>query len=465
LESLKASKEFLLLAAEKLPRLRQGYDNNEKRKLEYLAVLDKTVTRLKSELNAVIQSLNELEETAPAVTAQRLNAAIGKFKFLEQSDTAYTKLCGALSIFAESLPDGSRLPDDNNDSGINAAALGRLMNRVKMGYFPTDEAHVEKIKSALTFPQTGVNILDPCCGCGTALKILTDGENVKTYGTEIDGYRARQAEKKIQRVGYGSFYRSRISNRSFHCIFLNPPYLSVMKEGGGSRRAECSFLIDSLRYLMLGGVLIYIIPFYRLTEDICRVLAENFDEIEVYRFEDSEFKKYKQIAVFGRLKQRDSNIGERADELLRLSLNPDTITPITELPANIYPLPNKEIEVKLFKGAEFNVNELALQLEKSKSLNSLFEKSKIDSLHRNPLLPLKVAQIGLIGGSGLMNGLIECDEPHIIKGKKKKKCVTTTSTEKKEGIKGDTQVTETREVTSNKMVFNVLTADGFKQLA
>ena len=167
------------------------------------------------------------------------------------------------------------------------------MNRVKMGYFPTDEKHVAMIKSMLVFPKTRVNILDPCCGCGTAMKILTDNENTATFGTELDKCRAELAEENIQRVGYGSFFYSRISNRAFHSLFLNPPYMSVIKEGGGSGRSERTFLLESLKYLMLGGILVYIIPYYRLTEDICQILAENFDEISVSKFLDYEFKKFK----------------------------------------------------------------------------------------------------------------------------------------------------------------------------
>ena len=451
LETLKEAKDFLLLAAEKMPKLRAGYDkyknSGDAKEVDCLAELYKTVNRLKSVFIEIIQSLYELEETQTAQTAQKLSEGVNKFRFPEQD---YGKLCGALTLFAKSLP---------ADGEINTAVLGRLMNRVKMGYFPTEESHVEIIKSALSFPKAKVNILDPCCGRGTALKIFTDGENAATYGTELDSYRAQHASEKLDRVGFGSFFHSHISNRSFHCVFLNPPYLSVIKEGGGTKRAERSFLIDILRYLIIDGVLIYIIPYYRLTEDICEILTENFYDIKVYRFHEYEFKKYKQVVIFGRLKQRDTNNKEKAAGLLSLSLNPDAITPISELKEHTYALTGKEIEVKLFKGAKFNVNELAVQLSESKSLDSLFIKSKLDTMHRNPLLPLKVSQIGLIGGSGLMNGLVECEEPHIIKGRIIKESVTQISKDAQNGTE------EIRKVISNRMVFNVLTANGFKQLA
>jgi type I restriction-modification system DNA methylase subunit len=42
-------------------------------------------------------------------------------------------------------------------------------NFVKDGYFPTDEATMAGIASALDVAPSSVRILDPCCGEGTAL--------------------------------------------------------------------------------------------------------------------------------------------------------------------------------------------------------------------------------------------------------------------------------------------------------
>ena len=56
------------------------------------------------------------------------------------------------------------------------------MNRVRMGYYPTDLEHVQMIRKAVIFPESAVNILDPCCGEGLALETLADGEKAVTYG-------------------------------------------------------------------------------------------------------------------------------------------------------------------------------------------------------------------------------------------------------------------------------------------
>ena len=54
---------------------------------------------------------------------------------------------------------------------------------------------------------------------------------------------------------------ARISHEAFHALFLNPPYLSVIGENGRSDRDEKRFLVNSLCHLMVGGLLVYIIPY------------------------------------------------------------------------------------------------------------------------------------------------------------------------------------------------------------
>ena len=61
-----------------------------------------------------------------------------------------------------------------------------------------------------------------------------------------------------------------------------------------------------------------------------------------------------------------------------------------------------------------------------------------------------------------INGLIECDTPHIIKGRIVK--VKNTEREEQFDQRGNHIGAEVHEVISNKMIFNVLTPNGFKAL-
>jgi methylase of polypeptide subunit release factors len=429
--------------------------NDKTKAQEVYADLQQQFTRLKNALETSTLALLEMELSDMADYSAKLARAVKGFNLMTSD---YGKLCAALSDYLAKLP-----LSDTKAKTTNAAVIGRLMATVKMGYYPTDMEHLKYITRGIEFPKgITVNLLDPCCGCGLALQTLAREHECNTFGVELDRHRAEEAITRLNRVGFGSYFHSRISQEAFHLMLLNPPYLSVMTEGGSNARSEKRFLIDCYSHLMYGGLLIYIIPYYRLTVDICRVLCDNFEDLTVWKFMGGEFKKFKQIAVMGlRCKRRDGS--KMVQELASLVLKPDTLRELSELPEGRYRLPETAVKVNTFKGAQFNVYEMAEQLKRSASFSKLFEKNKLDSTCKRPLLPLNIGQVGLIGGSGLINGLVECDTPHIIKGRVVKEIVVG-----KEGnlnSKGDlvsTTVTETR---SNKMIFNLLTPQGFISLS
>lgn len=167
---------------------------------------------------------------------------------------------------------------------------------------------------------------------------MAQGNNCYAYGVELDESRAEEAQTRLHRVGFGSFFHSRISHEAFHLLFLNPPYLSVINENGGRSRHEKRFLIESIPTLMYGGLLIYVIPYYRLTSDICRILVDNFGKLSVWRFADAEFKKFKQVAVMGiRKKQRHGIAGYAMAGAV--SLRPASVPLLSQLPESRYALP------------------------------------------------------------------------------------------------------------------------------
>lgn len=416
------------------------------------ADLQKAHKRLLSAFGDARLALLELEEYASAAVAGKLQTGLAGFNLMSK---AYKPVYEALTGFAEKLPES---PDT-----VNAQVIGRLMNNVRMGYYPTDPDNISHILRGVKFPDgITTNLLDPCCGCGKALRQLAQGNNCFTYGVELDEYRAEEAQARLHRVGIGSFFHSRISSEAFHLMLLNPPYLSILTEGGGRTRNEKRFLIESLGHLMPGGLLVYIIPYYRLTPDICRILSDNFEEISVWRFTDGEFQKFKQVAILG-LRKRRNDDPEFAAKLEQLAYDPARLPCLTELTTERYTLPAVEKAVEVFKGERFNEKELERQLSHSDSIKRLMNaKSELDRADKHPLLPLSIGQIGLVGGSGMINGLIDCDTPHIIKGRIVK--VKSLEREDQFSHSGRHMGAEVKEVISNKMVFNVLTPDGFRAL-
>lgn len=394
--------------------------------------------------------LMEVEETQLAAMAGQLQTGLRGFSLMSNT---YRPVYDVLRDFAGKLP---------VEGKANAAVIGRLMNNVKMGYYPTDPDNISLILRGIRFPEgVTTNLLDPCCGCGRALRQIAQGNNCYAYGVELDESRAEEAQTRLHRVGFGSYFYSRISHEAFHLLFLNPPYLSVLNESGGRARHEKKFLIESLHHLVYGGLLVYVIPYYRLTLDICRILCDNFDDLTVWRFTDGEFKKFKQVAVLGIRKRRDMEPSD-AFWLEQYTVDPVAIPSLTELPEDRYALPAQPLKVSVFKGEKFNQKELEQQLRRSGSFSQMMARSELDDGVKHPLLPLSIGQIGLIGGSGMINGLIECDSPHVIKGRIVK--VVSTETEEQFASNGGHYGTIERQVISNKMIFNILTPQGFRAL-
>ena len=414
----------------------------EKRDSASISELHITVKALWNEFLSLLHSVAEYDSGELYRTALKLFDGLKRFDYLGSGN--YPALISALYSFADMLP---------NKKSIDAKAAAHLMNRIKMGYFPTDLEHIRLIKQAVNFPKTQVNILDPCCGEGLALKAFAENENADTYGIELDESRGHTAQKNLNNARLGSFFHSSVPFGRFHALLLNPPYLSC-PDKNGSRRMERAFLADTLPLLMKGGLLIYIIPYHRANESVCRILSSYYKNLSVYRFRDSEFKKYKQIVFFGvRTERRTAD--KTAARIEQLCLQPDKIPLIDTIPAGLYSLPEKETEISHFRGSVFDVEALAEQLKNSDSLDILFESSRLENRTRNPLLPLNLSQIGLVGASGLMNGLVDCEHPHVIKGRivreKKQKNIPTD----REGV------TQISEVESNKIIFNILTENKY----
>ena len=309
-ESMRAIKR----SVRELPALRKRLEKNmetKRKEREAYGELKNQHGKLLAAISAATLSMHETGQDALAAHSAKLGLSLKSFNLMTRD---YSKLCAALENYlsslellnngtAENCPGQENHADGNEDAPgkyrhATSRTIGRLMNNVKMGHYPTCTENLKHIANGMNFQEgQTVNMLDPCCGCGIALRSLAaaakeSGTICKTYGIELDGHRAEEALSRLDRVGFGSFFHSRTSSEAFHAMLLNPPYLSVMTEGGSNARSEKRFLIDSMRNLMIGGLLIYIIPHYRLTPDIARVLCDNFADVTAWKFTGAEFKKF-----------------------------------------------------------------------------------------------------------------------------------------------------------------------------
>jgi len=196
-----------------LPTLRKRLDKHKDDKAkarELYGDIKQQHVRLLASLDTAALSLLEIDLPDEADYTIKLGQSIKSFNLMTPD---YNKLCAVLTNYLGKLP----LQDAVEGKTTNASIIGRLMNSVKMGYFPTELEHINHIVRGIEFPEgVTTNLFDPCCGCGLALRALADGNNCMTYGIELDGLRAEEAQSRLHRVGFGSYFHSRISNEAFH---------------------------------------------------------------------------------------------------------------------------------------------------------------------------------------------------------------------------------------------------------
>ena len=173
--------------AAELAKLRRRLDKMLREKgMETARPVHDSIVRGKEKLCSLLNgsrlSLLEIGQEELASASQKLVCSVRHFPIMAPD---YTPMLTGVLKFADLLP----IKDDSL-----SAALGHLANLAKIGYYPTDPAHVAYLSQALVFPENSkINLLDPCCGEGLALERIAQGQNCHTFGVELDDSRARQA--------------------------------------------------------------------------------------------------------------------------------------------------------------------------------------------------------------------------------------------------------------------------------
>ena len=235
LEQLRQTAEAILRGSQRLLKCRAGVEKyrtaQPQRAYAYYLELQKTRDALVAELGDAQRNLLELEESALAQKAGQLQVGLRRFDLMSR---AYKPVYEVLTGFAKALP---------QTDTVNAAVIGRLMNHVRMGYYPTDPENISHILRGIAFPEgVTTNLLDPCCGCGKALRQLANGNNCYTYGMELDEHRAEEAQTRLHRVGFGSFFHSQDQPRGVPCA-VSESAVSVRSNRGrqpGTQRKAVS---------------------------------------------------------------------------------------------------------------------------------------------------------------------------------------------------------------------------------
>ena len=213
--------------------------------------------------------------------------------------------------------------------------MARLASIAKAGFYPTPERVVSWIGQHILPNQERGRLLDPCCGEGIAAQHLAQIWNLESYGIEIDAERAQASAKRLRKVLNLDYAAARIPPNAFQVLYLNPPYSSDESE---AKRAEYRFLRDTGKWLQPRGILIYVIPQYRLDARMARHLATYYRELTAYRFPDPEYDDFSQMVVFGILRQDplfDESVALKLLQQCRgqLPILPETVSERYDIPA------------------------------------------------------------------------------------------------------------------------------------
>jgi predicted RNA methylase len=282
-----------------------------------------------------------------------------------------------------------------------------------MGYYPTPERTLGYIYSFLdvTNRNKSVNILDPCCGEGDALKYIADlDDNITTWGVELDAERANASIDNLNNVVCASIFDVRVNPLgSMGLLWLNPPYDS---EDG--KRVEMEFLKHAVKWLRWNGILVFIVPEVVLERDNNRKwIGEYFRDIKVFNAHRDDYPTYKQVVLFG-IKRPD-----RVEDGEIISPPPYPFIEDYSLKER-YIIPNTSGPT-VFQGEEC-VTDDEIQKNRPKLLEEVLKITGVSKnhnlLYKSPLLPLRKAHLVTMLTAGILDGKIDDSnrESIVIKG-------------------------------------------------
>ncbi len=329
----------------------------------------------------------------------------------------------------------------------------RSVARLKMGYYPLPKSEGENIRAALAFSGPA-SVVDPCAGQGLALWQITSQASVRLYGVELDAERARAATANGIEVVQGNTFDAVAKPESFSLLYLNPPYDSEIGSIANNRM-ERLFLEHTYRWLLECGVLVFVIPYERLS-DCAGLLSSHFTNLSIYRLTDPESVLYRQIVVFG---VRQNVRGTAVDANRRLFQRVSPYGSFRDLQAleggvvHPYEIPQSPATVITYRGLPYDRLEDMLPNSAAWKQVAPLLTPREDAATGRPITPLHGGHVGLLCTAGLLNGVFGREEErHIARWRSVKHVSTFTEDD------GDTQVVHHRERWTNEL--RLVYADG-----
>jgi len=323
--------------------------------------------------------------------------------------------------------------------------MARLESQAKLGYYPTPDHLLPLIASCISPLTQPGNFLDPCCGEGDALQLLGLMLAGRTYGVELDKARGMEARKRVESVLISDAMRTRISDKAFSLLFLNPPYdWATREEGEKAERIECQFLQRFTPKLVDGGLLVFVVPYYVLVKS-ATFLSNWYEDTRVYKFPEGDYEVFKQVVLFGTKRPKSM-----PDEFIRARLvaigRGEVSIPALSMQAEpLYKLPHSQ-PPQIFFSMDVDEEEARGFVARS-PLWEEFWKELDTNLECRPIMPLRKGHLALLLAGGYLDGRLKAlGYDLVLKGRTKR------VTERREEVDWDG---EGREVTIIKEIEKV----------
>jgi hypothetical protein len=333
-------------------------------------------------------------------------------------------------------------------------------NFAKNGYYPTDEATLERALSALMPSDGPMYILDPCAGEGVAIAEAAHAlgrDQTTVYAVEYDLERANHARQLVDHCIQGDLMDALIARQSFGLLWLNPPYGDLSKDangtigydGRGRARLEKLFYQKTLPLLQYGGILIFIVPSYVLDPELVGWLTRHFTDLCIHRAVDTQFK---QVVVFGRRIRQRELVGDEVKSIraLLLQIGQGELD-VEELPAEWpllpYIVPAASAEPEHFYRISMEPAQFAEEVQRLQGLWPSFEAhlGAAQQSLRPPARALSHWHLALALAAGAISGVVQSKNGRILAVKGDTHKQKTTSTEYRE--RDDGSIAETRILT------------------
>jgi SAM-dependent methyltransferase len=312
--------------------------------------------------------------------------------------------------------------------------MSRLAAKIRCNYYPLPDGEADLIRSCMVFPDQKLSVLDPCAGEGRAMAMITASSKAVRYGIELDSYRAEVAAKVLDHVIQGDALNAYSRVESFGLIYSNPPFDDEFGESG-NRRFEVLFLSHFARWLVPGGVLVYVLPAPQLA-GCAQILASHFRNVQIFRFGSPECVRYKQIVVFAvartrreRDRTRDADISYCRNQLMAQGRQYEML-PLLVAGATELAVPPSGAAELAYAGLPLDAIEDLLPASPAyRQIMQILDPQPV-ALNTRPLIPLHKGHIGLLSTAGLLNGIFGSgDRLHVAAWKTKKRVIKTEDTE------------------------------------